>query len=147
MYGSKTEIGGTPEEDYCQDSNPFDQIFTFVLAKSFRTQKETYCNHFLSYLRNLKAEENLQLSPNLVITLDNGVLSPVLLDKRHPVISFQEATGIGCFNMSSNNFRFLIERIHFFCNKGRTVPVSAINRYFAPNDKEQIINDLLLSFW
>ena len=144
MYGSKTEIGGT--QDYCQNSKPFDQIFTFALAKSFRTQRKTYSHHFLSHLRNLKAEKNLHLAPNLVVTLDDGILSPILLDERQLVISFQEATGIGCFNMSSSNFRFLIKRIHFFCNKGRTVPVSAINRYFAPNDKEQVINGLLLSF-
>lgn len=146
MYGSKTGFQGTPEEDYCQDSKPIDQIFTFALAKSFQTQRKTYCDHFLSHLRNLKAEKNLHLAPNLIVTLDNEMLSPILLDKRNCVISFQEATGIGCFNMSSSNFRFLIERIHFFCNKGRTVPVSAINRYFAPNDEEQVIDGLLLSF-
>ena len=144
VYGSKTEIEGT--QDYCQDSNPLDQIFTFALAKSFQTQRKTYCDHFLSHLRNLKAENNLHLAPNLIVTLDDEMLSPILLDKRNCVISFQEATGIGCFNMSSSNFRFLIERIHFFCNKGRTVPVSAINCYFAPNDKEQVINDSLISF-
>ncbi len=49
MYGSKTEIGGTPEEDYCQDSNPLDQIFTFALAKSFQTQRKKYCDHLLSF--------------------------------------------------------------------------------------------------
>ena len=144
VYGSKAGIGGT--QDHCQDSNPFDQIFTFALAKSFRTQRKTYCDHFLSHLRNLKADKNLHLAPNLVVTLDDGVLSPILLDKRQLVISFQEATGVDCFNISSNNFRFLIERIYFFCNEGRTVPVSAINRYFTPNDKEQVINGLLLSF-
>ena len=144
VYGSKTEIGGT--QDYCQNSKPFDQIFTFALAKSFRTKRKTYSKHFLSHLRNLKAEKNLHLAPNLVVTLDDGVLSPILLDKRQPVISFQEATSVDCFNISSNNFRFLIERIHFFCNEGRTVPVSTINRYFAPNDKEQVIDGLLLSF-
>lgn len=146
VYGSKAGFRGTPEEDYCQNSKPFDQIFTFALAKSFRTQRKTYCGHFLSHLRNLKAEKNLHLAPNLVVTLDDGVLSPILLDERQPIISFQEATGVDCFNMSSSNFRFLIERIHFFCNEGRTVPVSAINRYFAPNDKKQVIDGLLLSF-
>ena len=146
VYGSKTGFQGTPKEDYCQDSKPFDQIFTFALAKSFQTQRKTYCDHLLSHLRNLKAEKNLHLAPNLVVTLDDRVLFPILLDKLNYITSFQEVTGIGCFNMSSNNFRLLIERIHLFCNKGRIVPISAINRYFAPNDKEQVINGLLLSF-
>ena len=146
VYGSKTGFQGTLEEDYCQNSKPLDQIFTFALAKSFRTKRKTYSKHFLSHIRNLKAEKNLHLSPNLIVTLDDEMLSPILLDKRQPVISFQEATGVDCFNISINNFRFLIERIHFFCNKGRTVPVSAINRYFTPNDKEQVTNGLLLSF-
>ena len=95
VYGSKTEIGGTPEEGYCQDSNPLDQILTFAFAKSFQTQKETYSNHFLSHLRNLKADKNLHLASNLIVTLDDRVLFPILLDKPNYIISFQEATGIG----------------------------------------------------
>lgn len=92
MYGSKTEIGGTPEEDYCQDPKPLDQIFTFVFPKSFQIQRKTYCDHFLSHLRNLKAKRNLHLVPNLVVTLDDRVLFPILLDKPNYIISFQEAT-------------------------------------------------------
>lgn len=60
VYRSKTEIGGT--QNYCQDSNPLDQIFTFALAISFRIQKETYCGHFLSHFKKSKSSQESSLS-------------------------------------------------------------------------------------
>ena len=131
-YGSRTAVEGTKEEDYCQDANPHDQIFVFALARSFRLNMDTFCKHFLTRLRRTESK----LAPNLIVTLEGGLLCPVSINpgsKPRITSSFQEATGFVYHNSLDGNFQFLVSTLYKFYGQGRTVPVSALNRYFSPD--------------
>lgn len=121
---------GNPGTDYNQQGNPLDQIFGFALAGELRLKPQTLCEKFA----NRASEINPILTPNLIVTLDQGVLCPATIGKENKEdeinISLQDATGIYQVNKDDENFRFLLSQIYDIYNYGRTVPVSAFGRYF-----------------
>ena len=78
----------------------------------------------------------LNLTPNLIVTLDQGVLCPATSPKENEEgeinISLQDGAGVYNVDKGDQNFRFLISKIYDVYNRGRTVPVSAFGRYFDP---------------
>ena len=116
--------------DYDQVENPLDQIFGFALAGKLKLKIQTLCEKFVNRARTME----LNLTPNLIVTLDQGVLCPAAYsednEKDGLKISLQEATDIYHVDKGDENFRFLLSMIYNIYNHGRTVPVSAFGRYF-----------------
>ena len=125
-------IHGNPGTDYYQEGNPQDQIFGFALAGKLKLKPQTLCEKFI----NRASEIEPILTPNLIVTLDQGVLCPATIGKENKEdqinMSIQDATGIYHANKDDENFRFLLSQIYDIYNHGRTVPVSAFGRYFDP---------------
>lgn len=121
---------GNPGTDYYQEGNPQDQIFGFALAGKLKLKPQTLCEKFI----NRASEIEPILTPNLIVTLDQGILCPATIGKKNKEdqinISIQDATGIYHANKDDENFRFLLSQIYDMYNHGRTVPVSAFGRYF-----------------
>ena len=122
--------------DYDQAENPLDQIFGFALAGELKLKAQTFCDKFVDRARAME----LNLTPNLIVTLDQGILCPAIVSEEHEggelKISLQDATGIYHVNKCDENFRFLLSKIYDIYNHGRTVPVSAFGRYF---DREGVL--------
>ncbi len=116
--------------DYDQAENPLDQIFGFALAGQLKLKVQTFCDKFVERARTME----LNLTPNLIVTLDQGILCPATFPKEDEKgeihISLQEATGIYQVDKGDENFRFLLSKIYDIYNHGRTVPVSAFGHYF-----------------
>lgn len=116
--------------DYNQAENSLDQIFGFALAGELKLKAQTFCEKFVDRARAMKPI----LTPNLIVTLDQGILCPATIGKENEGeqinISLQDATGIYCVNKDDENFRFLLSQIYDIYNHGRTVPVSAFGHYF-----------------
>ena len=116
--------------DYDQAENPLDQIFGFALAGELKLKAQTFCEKFVDRARTMEPI----LTPNLIVTLDQGILCPATFPKEDEKgeihISLQEATGIYHVNKGEENFRFLLSKIYDIYNHGRTVPASAFGRYF-----------------
>ena len=121
-----------PGTDYNQEGNPLDQIFGFALAGKLRLKPHTLCEKFVNRARAME----LNLTPNLIVTLDRGILCPATFSKENEEgeinISLQDATEVYHVNKDNENFRFLLSKIYDIYNHGRTVPVSAFGRYFDP---------------
>ena len=109
-----------------------DQIYGFALAGKLGLKPHTLCKKFVNRARAME----LNLTPNLIVTLDQGVLCPDFYSeddaKDGLKISLQEATRIYHVDKGDENFRFLLSMIYNIYNHGRTVPVSAFGRYFDP---------------
>lgn len=116
--------------DYDQAQNSLDQIFGFALAGRLELSPQTFCEKFV----HRASEMEPILTPNLIVTLDQGVLCPATIRKENEKgeinISLQDATGVYHVNKDDENFRFLLSKIYDIYNHGRTVPVSAFGRYF-----------------
>lgn len=110
------------------------QIFTFALAGSFALRKETLCKHFLEHLNYLKSDRKFHLLPNLIVALNDGLITPFLDNKVEDgggrTISFQDATHVLHFNTLNGNFRSLVSYLYHFYNNGSTAAITAIERYF-----------------
>ena len=116
--------------DYDQMEHPLDQIFGFALAGKQKLTPQTFCEKFVDRAKTME----LNLTPNLIVTLDQGVLCPDTHseenEKDELKISLQDAAGIYHVDKGDENFRFLLSMIYNIYNHGRTVPVSAFGRYF-----------------
>ena len=116
--------------DYDQEGNPLDQIFGFALAGKLKLKPQTFCEKFAYHANEMEPI----LTPNLIVTLDQGVLCPATIRKENEKgeinISLQGATGVYHVNKGDENFRFLLSKIYDIYIHGRTVPVSAFGRYF-----------------
>ena len=116
--------------DYDQVENPLDQIFGFAFAGELKLRVQTFCDKFVERARTME----LNLTPNLIVTLDQGILCPNTHSEENEEgelkISLQDATGIYHVDKGDENFRFLLSMIYLVYNRGRTVPVSAFGRYF-----------------
>ena len=127
---------GNPGTDYNQEGNPLDQIFGFALAGKLKLKPQTLCEKFVDRARSME----LNLTPNLIVTLDQGILCPDTppekYEKGELKVSLQDAAGIYHVDKGNENFRFLLSMIYLVYNYGRTVPVSAFGRYF---DREGVL--------
>ena len=127
---------GNPGTDYNQVGNSLDQIFGFALAGKLKLKPQTFCGKFVDRARAME----LNLTPNLIVTLDQGILCPDTPPEKYEEgqlkISLQESTGIYHVDKGDENFRFLLSMIYLVYNYGRTVPVSAFGRYF---DQEGVL--------
>lgn len=121
---------GNPGTDYHQEGNSLDQIFGFALAGELKLKPQTFCEKFVNRARVMGPI----LTPNLIVTLNQGILCPAAYPKENEKgeihISLQDATGIYHVHKGNENFRFLLSKIYDIYNHGRTVPVSAFGRYF-----------------
>lgn len=130
QYGSPQSIVGTKEEEYNQDSKPFDQIFGFALAGSLTLSPKTFCERFVKLAKDIGYES----SPSTIAILNQGVLCPIAVPSDHKittiVISPKEANHI-YYVEHQDNFQFLLSRIYTAYRSGRTVELSAFDRYFA----------------
>ena len=127
---------GNPGTDYNQVGNSLDQIFGFALAGKLKLKPQTFCEKFVDHANEMEPI----LTPNLIVTLDQGILCPDTPPEKYEEgqlkISLQEATGIYHVDKGDENFRFLLSMIYLVYNYGRTVPVSAFGRYF---DQEGVL--------
>lgn len=116
--------------DYNQEDHSLDQIFGFALAGKLKLKPQTFCEKFVNRARVMDPI----LTPNLIVTLNQGILCPAAYPKENEKgeihISLQDATGIYHVNKGDENFRFLLSKIYDIYNHGRTVSVSAFGRYF-----------------
>ena len=140
-YGATTSFGGTVDEQFEQDTKPFDQIFGFALAGSLALRPETLCTKYAE----MAVLHERPLSPNLIVTLeDNQVLTPLrtLPDGKRTVrISAQESDAIYCVRCPEGGFQFLLARIYTVYRQGRTVERAAFDRYFARDGRLTLPNN------
>lgn len=122
-YGSATAISGTAEEQYDQDTKATDQIYGFVLCASFALAAGTM---------HVRATERWKstprsVSPNLVVSLKDGFLVPLANQKL--ALSALEATGVAYCAEAHGGFPYLIDRLMWVTEHGRTVERVFVQRY------------------
>ena len=134
-YGTTTpvtqQLSGVP--DYSQENISFDQIFGFALAGMLDLNPETLCKKFIEHAMEFGALS----SPNLIVSLDKGVLCPNTPSDKPDGdgelhVSLEDGSGICHVDKENENFRHLISMIYRIYHEGRTVPISAFERYIDP---------------
>ena len=122
--------------DYSQEDISLDQIFGFALAGTLDLNPETLCKKFIEHAM----ERGAVVSPNLIVSLNKGVLCPnTPSDKPDGEgelhVSLEDSSSIYHVDKENENFRYLVSMIYRIYHEGRTVPISAFERYFDPEGK------------
>ena len=113
--------------------------YGFALAGHDRICPPTLYGKFAE----LVAETGRPLSPNLVVTLDGGILYPLVINaSRHNpsiVLFVQEANGLYFVKQGERSFPFLLSRLQMVYREERTVGMAAYDRYWTPEDILQLL--------
>ncbi len=125
-YGNSIAVRGALEEEFNQAEKPFDQIFGFAIAGSLGITEETFCAKFAE----LASKTDDHLSPNLMVLLNEGIIFPLGGGSTPTILlSQKDATGFYFANKGKENFQSLLSRLYHVYHEGRTVELSAFDRY------------------
>ena len=131
VYGSPLTAGGAKSEEFNQDAKSRDQVYGFALAGSFGLRSQTMCERYVEFSKEVRQENCL----NLIVSLEGDkVLCPLRIpeDRHNPTIvhSLMEANGVYVAASQGGSFQFLLTQLYQAYRSGRTVELTAFDRYF-----------------
>ncbi|GAE64242.1 hypothetical protein H3Z85_22215 [Chryseobacterium indologenes] len=127
-YNSKTAFECSTEENFDQTNKILDQIFFFALCGNLDLKPETFVDKFSKHLYSVSNGEE----PNIISILNSGLMLFRNKAQNRVAYSLKDADSL-YFLPGNNNFEFLLGIIIQMISSGRTVPVSAFNRYLSFN--------------
>lgn len=140
-YLSMQSYDCTQDEQFDQDKNPNDQIFGFILCGDFAVKIDTLCAHVSNQTKAI----DVNLLPNIIASLHNGVFSPYHQENNSLCHAVTQGTGYVYGMSESGSFEYLLAKLHQAIRSGRTVEVSAFERYIIkePNKMQLTVNNVI----
>ena len=140
-YCSRLIIRGAPFHYYSQQEKTLDQIFGFILCERIGLKLET----FLAICSELIKEESVYLLPNIIVSLEDGLF--VYLNTQTSSLKDDKTEANVLYNVRNEegNFQYLLNRINYFINNGRTSDIIPFEKYIiksnsiSPNGRIQQI--------
>lgn len=128
-YCSRQRIHGSENERFDQINNEKDEIFGFILCESFGLKIDT----LLEKIEELIGEKQNHLLPNLLVSINDGIV--VYLDTLRNSLknSVRGATHIYHTQPVPGNFQFLLTKLNQVITSGRSVVELPFERYVSPN--------------
>lgn len=131
-YGELNCISGTKEQEYDQDKNSIDQIFTFILCEKFGASPKTMLKNSAEFYRS----DKIAFGPNFIVSLKDGFITPLNTAKRSITRSPMEADEIMFCDESDSAFAQLLSPLRIYVRSGRTVNTRHYERYYWPNGEK-----------
>ena len=128
-YGSNIVPSVIRPDALDQDNDEFSQIFGFVLSGKLDLNPLTLLEKFVQ----LVYETGDVLSPNIVVTLSDGVLYPYIKSKNQNQFSAQTASDFAYFP-TNTGFRLLVRWIQLAYRSCKTSAPEVFDRYFIESD-------------
>jgi len=131
-YGSPLSMAGTKGDQFNQKTKRSDQVYGFILCGAFDLKPET----FFAKAQELWKRADKSEAPNLIISMNNGIIQPYDSTKNIMVRSPIEASSIAYSTSRGADFGVLIERLNATVLHGRTVDVDHLQYYFQMGDSQ-----------
>ena len=128
-YGSTTIPSVIGPDGFDQDNDEYSQIFGFVLSGKLELNLKTLLDKFVEFVY----QTGDVLSPNIVVTLNDGVLRPHSKEKNETLFSAQTASDFAYFP-TNTSFRLLIRWIQLAYRFCKTIDSDVFDRYFIQSD-------------
>ena len=128
-YGNNATPSVIRADAFDQDSNEYSQIFGFALFGKLELNPKTLLAKFVE----LVYKTGDTLSPNILVTLNDGVLRPYSNASSQTRFSAQTASDFAYFEKSPG-FRLLIRWIHLAYRSCITSDSEAFDRYLIESD-------------
>lgn len=126
-YGASGTFAAVQADEYDQENKFRDQLFGFVICKSFAQSP----NAVLDNLAEFEAKHGAEHMPNFILSLEQGFAQHVSL----PALSLQNspmtANGFAFVPDKARGFTFLVHELRRHAREGRSVPLYALDRYMA----------------
>lgn len=135
-YLSVGAFAGTKTEEFNQDINPRDQIWGFILCGKYSVGRDTLCKHIKTNMGSV----DVSLSPNLIVSMHDGILVPYNKTNNSMCYSVADGTGYVYGNTQQGSFEFLLTRIYQTVRSGRTVDVSAFEHYLVGDPSKMTVS-------
>jgi len=126
-YGSGSAFAAVPTDEYNQLNKCRDQVFGFILCKSFAHSPDAVLDNLVEYGRNHGVEH----MPNIIISLNDGFVQHCVLPTRSLQPSPLTANAFAFIPEKPRAFTFLVNELRRHAMEGRSVPLYAFDRYMS----------------
>jgi hypothetical protein len=123
-FGLGGHYAAIPSNEYDQEKNYRDQVYGFLICKSFRYSGNAVLGNLCEYV----ATNGASHLPNIIVSLDDGFIQGVSL----PAMALQHSPLLGngiAFVPDQRAFAFLVHALRQHAREGRTIPLHTLDRY------------------
>jgi hypothetical protein len=124
-FGMVGSFAATPNDEFNQNLNFSDQIYSFILCNSFTHSPDAILDNLVEYQR-LHGHECM---PNIIISLNNGFIQGMQSNNMHPQFSLLTSDSFSFVPASDRCFAYLVHQLQQYVRVARTVPLEALDRY------------------
>lgn len=142
-YGNPIGFDCTPDEEFNQEINPYDQIYGFVLCGDFLVTIDTLCRHISNQLKNA----DKTLCPNIIVCLNKGIFAPYQNSINKLRYSLSQAESMLYGASQNGSFEYLLTKLHQTILLGRTVDSRVFETYLiADPDKMTLSIERIIEY-
>jgi hypothetical protein len=124
-FGMANSFAATPRDEFNQDLNFTDQIYSFILCNSFTYSSDSVLKNLVEY-QSLNGHECM---PNIIISLNDGFIQGVQWDNKSLQFSLLTSDSFSFVPASDRCFAYLVNELRCHIRQARTVPLRALDRY------------------
>jgi hypothetical protein len=125
-FGIPAPFAATPDDEFNQDLNFRDQIYSFILCNSFTHSPKAILNNLVEYQR-LNGQEYM---PNIIISLKDGFIQGSDSNNNSLQSSLLPPSNSFSFVPAPHLcFAYLVNQLQQHVRAARTVPLQALDRY------------------
>ena len=124
-FGMGASFAAIPSNEFNQDLNFRDQIYSFILCNSFTHSPEAILDNLVEYQR-LHGHEYM---PNIIISLNNGFIQGMQCKNMKLQFSLLTSDTFSFVPASDRCFTYLFNELRQHIRDARTVPLEALDRY------------------
>jgi len=126
-FGSGSTFGALPSDEYDQERKFRDQVFGFIICKSFKHG----CDAVLDNLHEFGQTHGVEHMPNIITSLNDGfvqnISTPTMALQHSPLT----ADAFAFVPEKPRALAYLVNALRQHAREGRSVPLCAFDRYMA----------------
>ncbi len=131
FYGTRIPAMGSPRDEFTQENNFRDQIFTFIICRSFKNSSDAVLGNLIEFAQ----KEGSQYLPNIIVSLHDGFVQNCGEPADVLMPSPMTANSIAFCPEKRRAFTMLVKELTRHASEGRTVPVQAFDRYISTSSE------------
>ncbi|WP_299698423.1 hypothetical protein [Hydrocarboniphaga sp.] len=120
-----TPFAATPKDEFNQELNHRDQIYSFILCNSFTNTPDAVLDNLIEYQRM----HGHECMPNLVASLNDGFIQGMQSRGMSLQFSLLNSDSFSFLPASDRCFAYLVNQLQLHVREARTVPLQALSRY------------------
>jgi hypothetical protein len=129
-YGSGSTFAAVPEHEYDQAAKYRDQIYSFIICKSFKQSPDAILENLCEYVQMHGPDD----MPNLIVSLNDGFVQSTSLPSWSLQHSPLTGNAFAFVPEIARAFMFLVNGLRQHAQEGRSVPVHSFQRYTTMSD-------------